>query len=89
MESKMSSQKEIRKHTKKDPKCSKVPSKTVIESRTVLDQQGLDGASHMGLQPAQGGAYLQSANELSDPHMSDEWGLGATRGEACLFEEKC
>jgi len=54
------SRKEMRKRTKSDPKYSKVPPKTVMESRTELDQRGaVNGVSPMGLLPAQGGAYLQ------------------------------
>jgi len=31
--------------------------------------RAVSGASHMGPQPAQGGAYHESANELGNPHM--------------------
>jgi len=45
------------------PKYSKVPSKTVMESRTELDSLdqcgAVNGTSHMGLQPAQGDAYMR------------------------------
>jgi len=41
-----------------------------MESRTELDQQGVvNGASHMGLWPVQGG---KSANKLSDAHISGD-----------------